>query len=296
MRYALRAPAVCCLALAFVLSALVPIAKAETPATQPASENGKILVLPFNAFNTSPNQQWLGRSIQQSLAADLTTVAPGRVAMIETSAPDTNAALDLGRKENGQYVIYGSFVTSGSDMRMTGEVLDVQAGRPIAGLKATGRSMDIFRLEDLLAMQARQRLGLGPAFAQNPMPGNAPAPEGDYGPLSVQQAPATDQYAQAYEQPPVVQNYYDTYYYGNPYAYDGLGYGYGWPFWGGVVITSPGFGRFHGHGGFRNHGGFSHGGFGHTGGFSHGGFGHVGGGFRGGIGGGFRGGMGGGHR
>ena len=50
---------------------------AQAQATRPAE--ARIVILPFTALNPTQNQGWLGRSIQQSILADLTVVAPGRL-------------------------------------------------------------------------------------------------------------------------------------------------------------------------------------------------------------------------
>ena len=72
--------------------------RAEGPTTAPAADHGKILVLPFASLNKTDSQAWLGRSIQQSLVADLTVVAPARATAGEAEASDTDAALDAGRR------------------------------------------------------------------------------------------------------------------------------------------------------------------------------------------------------
>jgi len=243
-----------------------------------SSDGGKILVLPFAAVNPSQYQQWLGRSIQQSLAADLTASSPGRIASADTEAADTAAALDAGRKAGAAYVVQGTFTTVGQSLRLTGQLLDVKSSQTVTGLKATGSVNDIFRMEDQIAMQVRH--GLNPSAGPAEAPVAEQPPQGNYGPLAVPQQPP-DQYVQTYVTPPSYGSPYDyDYYYGNPYAYGGPDYGFGWPGWYGGVIITRGFGFHRGFGGFRGgfHGGFR-GGFGHSFG-GHGGMGGHGGGHR----------------
>ena len=259
--------------LVLTLCGLMPAPAPAASSTQPALEQRKILILPFVAVNKNDSEPWLGRSVQQSLVADLTMVAPDRATSTDTEVTDTESALAAGRKADAGYVVAGAFTTVGRDLRLTGQVLDVQSGRAVGGLKATGSVDDIFQLEDGLARQIKARLALGPsqggstAAAQDTEPATM-------APLRVEQAPPADQYAQTYSTPPSA-NYSYNYYYSNPY-----GYGYDYPYyWGypgyGYLFVGTSFhsGHFHNgfHSGFHSHG-FS-GAF-HTHGFSGG---HMGG-------------------
>lgn len=239
----------------FSMGAAPAVAQAE-PANGPAD---KILVLPFNGLNPSEYQAWLGRSIQQSLLADLTAVAPGRVSAADIDARDVNAALDAGRKNGARYVVFGNFTTVDHDLRLTGQVLDVSTGKPVAPLKATGDVHDVFRLEDQVAAEIRQPLALGPGpMTQPPTPvANGPYPEPATGPA--QPAMPNDYYS-TYVNPPST-TYYNNYYYDNPYSSPGYDYGWGYPYgWYGLgfgFVSSPFFfHHFHDHDGdFRDRNG-----------------------------------------
>lgn len=255
------------------------MAQAQVPATRPAGHEGKILILPFTGINTSDNQGWLGRSIQQSLMADLTMSAPGRVVSLDQEAADTPAAIAAGRRADAALVVHGSFTTlntnAGQGLRIMGEVIDVNSERPVGAFKATGLASEVFRLEDMIGTQIRQRLASSGAITQ-PMiivPPSESQPQSNYANNAVQ---PPNEYYQAYGTPQVYEppstSY--NYYYSSP-AYPAYGWdvGIGWPWWGGAVII--------GGDGFHHHG-FGHGHFGSVG-FGHGGFGgHVGGGMHGG--------------
>ena len=261
---------------------------AAGPATQP-SEVGKILVLPFTPVNKTDSQPWLGRSVQQSLVADLTMIAPDHAFASEAEANDPDAAVAAGKKADARYVVFGTFTTVHSDVRLTGQVMDVATGKAVGGLKATGPVDDIFVLEDGLARQIKSRLGLTPSRGSSSGTAEATEPE-PMAPLRSEQAPPADQYAQTYAPPAPDYNTYNYYYTTSP----DYGYGYDYPYWGypvyGFAFTGSSFGRFH-HG-FHD-GGF-HGRFGgsHFGGGAHFGTHFGGGGFHGGVlvGGGFHGG------
>ena len=276
------------------LCGLIAAPAPAAPSTQPALEQGKILILPFVAVNKNDSQPWLGRSVQQSLVADLTMVAPDRATSNDTEATDTESALAAGRKADASYVVTGSFTTIGQDLRLTGQVLDVRNSRTLGGLKVTGSVNEIFQLEDGLARQIKARLALGrsqggsTAVAQDTEPATM-------APLRVEQAPPPDLYYQSYSTPAPSNYSYNYYYSSDPY-----GYGYDYPYyWGypgyGYLFIGGSFRSGHFHHGFHDgfHSGFHDHGF--SGGFhSHG----FGGGFRSGgfSGGGHFGGRGGGHR
>jgi len=231
------------------LSGLViaPPVRAEGPTTAPAADQGKILVLPFTALNKAESQAWLGRSIQQSLLADLTVVAPARATAADTEVNDAPAAIDVGRRAGAAYVVFGAFATVNQELRVTGQLLDVTAGKAVAGLKATGPATDVFRLEDHLAAQIRRALALGPPSLETPA-ASAPAVETQppYGPLSVETPMSPDEYYSNYANPPVQnQYYYNSYYYQNPYSYPAYDWGGWYPWWGfgGVVFFDEDFGR-----------------------------------------------------
>lgn len=286
-------------------------------ATQPAN-GATILVLPVEAPAGAADAN-IGRGIQQDIVADLTTMTHGTVIAPPTATPATDeaSALAQARQFSAQYVVWVQAQVSGNQLRVTGQVLDVNASRPLAALKATAPANDLFPLEDSLAAQAAKALpppiGIPqppptPQTAQAPQaqPGQAPSPyttespqAGSTGEPYVSVSPSDASLPPYYsytEPPPTYYNYNPYYYYSYPYAYSYPGW-WGSPYWGGVGLGFYYGGGYWHHGGFYGgyHGGFHggyHGGFGH--GFSGSGF-HGGpGGFHGG-GGGFHGG-GGGHR
>lgn len=244
-----------CVAILLGLAVATPL-RAEGPTTAPAADHGKILILPFSPLNKSDAQAWLGQSIQQSLLADLTVVAPARATAGETEAGDADAALDAGRRAGAAYVVFGSFASINQALRVTGQVLDVSAGKPVTGFKATGTAGEVFRLEDQLAAQIRRGLGLGPTTPTTPAtqaPGAETQPP--YGPLSVETPMSADEYYSNYANPPVQnQYYYNSYYYQNPYSYPGYDSAWEYPWWGfgGVLFFDNDFGRHGRH--FRDFG------------------------------------------
>jgi TolB-like protein len=217
--------------LLLVSGAITSSASAAEPVETPSANGGKILILPFAALNPSEYQAWLGRSIQQSIAADLTAAAPGRVIQDDHQPADEAAATDLGKTLGARYVVRGSFVIANGNVRMTGEVLDLAVGKSIAALKSTGTVNDVFVLEDSISRQIKHALPLGEKqiAADSEPKADVPAFES----LHVQPAPVTDAYTEAYGSPVNAsasqsQGQYD-YYYSNGGDFGGFYSGWGCP-------------------------------------------------------------------
>lgn len=299
MRHALPIVIAAIVAGLMMLSGPRVSAQATTPSTN------TVLVLPFSSASDA-SQAWIGKAVQQDLLTDLTqgttaqVIAPAGI----SPAADADEALKAGREKNASIVVYGQAQTTGKEVRLSGQMLDVATGKPIAALKATGPSDDLFHLEDALAGQvftalpanlltATARQGMqaaaqarAQAAQQQGQPNESTWPNGPYtepgvSPNSIYGNPQTEvQTVQppVYDQTVSPYDYYDTipdtgyypyypaYSYGYPY-WDGW-----WPGWGLGFYVSPGFG-FHHHDGdfdFHHHGDFDF----HHGGFGHEGFGH----------------------
>jgi TolB-like protein len=212
---------------------------------------GKILVLPFAPLNPADPRPWVGKSIQQSVAADLTAASPGQVISAEkVTATDADSAIREAKRAGAAFVLLGSFVTAGDDLRVTGQVLDAGTGKPVAAVKATGPAAELFTLEDELTAQIRRRVDLTAA-----RPTTRPAQAADESvppmePLRVARAGGPeDPYVQTYVDPLNGANSPDRrqldydYYFGQPGAspylvagFGGLGFGLG------VGCTSYGYG------------------------------------------------------
>jgi TolB-like protein len=208
----------------------------------PAEDAGgaaKILVLPFAPINPAEPEPWLGKSIQQSVVADLAVAVPGRVVSTDAAMADAAAGVEAAKRAGASYVVRGNFATVGHALRVTGQVLDANTGKPVAAIKATGPTAEVFTLEDELAAQIRRRLVLSPPRAAN-QAGAAAAGESvpPMEPLRVPQSrQSADPYVQAYITPldasssPDRRQLDDDYYFGqpggSPYLIGGYGIGLG---------------------------------------------------------------------
>src|SRR3954451_8836951 len=99
-----------------------------TPSTRAGDDHpDRLLVLPFGPVG--PTEAWRGRSVQQSLVADLTAAAPARVGAADAPASDAAAAVAVAKQAGVRYVVFGAVTAAGSDLRYTGQIVDTTTGQ-----------------------------------------------------------------------------------------------------------------------------------------------------------------------
>ena len=239
------------------------------PATEPAAAESAALVLPF-AAPAGGNYQWIGKAVQQDLLTDLAQGTKLRVLAPADAPPavDAEAARKTARDLGVSIVVFGQVQTAGTEMRLTGQVVDVPTGHPLANLKATGPADGLFHLEDALAGQAlaavpqalltpqalqaeRQAAGQQPPATAPPQ---QPPPQTGYAPPAASAGepyvPPTQTYT--YPAPAPAYTYYEPAGYAYPYPVPAYTYGYPawglWPFWGSFVFVGDfDFDRGHHH-------------------------------------------------
>jgi len=233
----------------------------------------KVLVLPFESIGPEP-KEWIARALTQNLMAELARVQS--VEPVAGTAPPTDqeAAVRVAQATGARFVVFGSYQAVESELRITGQVVDVETKQAVAGLKATGTLRDLFGLEDTIASQVKRALpqaqpqapaakgaemlehprpaeaGAGaPAAPAVPLPPPAIAPRG---PVEIGRAAdeLVDEMDRAIERIRYRNTWEDEYYdnrrYRRPY-YGDYGYGYsnyGYPiyYYPGNVFIPPGGG------------------------------------------------------
>jgi TolB-like protein len=184
----------------------------------PATQSGtSILILPFSSPPGNELYRWVGPAIQHVIAADvshgsrvLNVLAPASA----QPADDADAALSAGRTAGASFVVFGQTQLVEREVRLTGEVMDVSAGRSIGGLKATGKLDDLFHLEDAIGSQVIAAL---PASLREDQTAQAP---------TTTEQPSASQ-PQPYTSGPTV--YDNGGYYDSAYTYPSGGYAYSYP-------------------------------------------------------------------
>jgi TolB-like protein len=285
--------------LAVVLGTVsMTYAQATTmPAADASLNDGpvKVLVIPFAEIGQGAGHGWVGAALQENL----TNAVAGDPAVLAVqfdhpiSGSDIQQITTTARDRGATLVVFGAYQCSGTDLRVTGRIIDINFGRDVGTLKATGALADLFKIEDTLGTQVQAALPAPPANPpvvaantsdQTAQPSALPPYTGpSQAPVDQQTATAptydtSGAYAGSgyYSYPPTYAypySYgYPSYYYGGFPLVIGGGWGYRggyYPrgYWGGYryggPVFHPGFS-----GGFR--GGFSAGG-GFHGGFAGGG-------------------------
>jgi len=148
-------------------------------AEQAAPSQLKLLVLPFASVANADRDAWIGRAISEALTADLSIDHTLSVTTDKNRPVDAaNDALAAGKQAGAQSVVYGTFQNVGENVRVTGQILDVESGKPVAGITATGPIQELFSLQDSLVHQIEIRLGRPglPAPPPQPAPADSPLP------------------------------------------------------------------------------------------------------------------------
>lgn len=166
-----------------------PPAPSRAPAPQRAP---LLLVMPFQALGGARDYDWVGRGIREDLiveAMQVVAVRPARSApparpgaAAPATPPQTKprggavqgdqeggegedvaaiqlgAALRAGRQAGASLVAFGTFQVADGGLRVIGHLLDVESGRSLGTLKATGKIAELFRVQDQLSSQLLELL------------------------------------------------------------------------------------------------------------------------------------------
>jgi len=249
------------LALLVVVLGSSSLALAQATTMPAVQQPLKVLIVPFRQVGNTTSHEWVASAIQENLmtqaAGDTSVQAIGMSGPLNGGGPEAMAAA---KNAGAALVVFGTYEISDSQLRFNGQIQDVNYGRTLATLKATGAITDLFKIEDTLSSQ------LGSALPQPP----ADVPVVSYGsdqsavPYYTANQPVVTSPAPTYvypSQPTYVYNYPA---YSYPYYYDYPTFpvviygGYGWGGYG--HYYHPWGGGFVG-GGFRGGVGF-HGGVG----------------------------------
>ncbi len=125
----------------------------------PAAPASTIAVLDFSNITKSPEDDWLGTGIMETVTADLkgveglTVIACERVCEIErrlraSGAGESDLTGRLARELGARWVVTGGFQRLGDRVRITARAADVDTGVVLTTVKADGAMADLFDLQD----------------------------------------------------------------------------------------------------------------------------------------------------
>src|SRR5829696_5739243 len=106
----------------------------------------KVWIEPFRESNQAQQPDWITRALQQSLADELS--ANGAQVMPGQAKP-----------ADARYVVTTTLQRVNGELRVSGQVVDLE-GKTVGGFKATGTERDLFAIEDAVAQQVSQSMGL----------------------------------------------------------------------------------------------------------------------------------------
>jgi TolB-like protein len=163
------------LGLALLLGWSLPMHAQEQVANdRPDNGRERVLLLPFEQIDPDPQHAWVTQAMLRSLSAELAQERAVRPVILpaeqvrDLDLQDEQAVLQLARENDAHYAVLGSYQVVEPNVRFTGQLLDVESGEPIGGLKATGLVRDLFSLQDTLASQTRRQIP-GIESARRPM-------------------------------------------------------------------------------------------------------------------------------
>lgn len=166
------------------------------PATQPSVQGpsvkgasseshlveGRVLVLEFWPISVPQEQQWIGRSLQQSVMTELSKgqweaidTNPSRNYYLNGEGSAHDWAIGQAKLSSASVVVQGSFAINDKAIRFTGQVIDVRTGKPLGGIVSTGYIRQLFQVQDDFAAQVSKVLANQSAAATSNPPATPPA-------------------------------------------------------------------------------------------------------------------------
>ncbi|MBK9062222.1 MAG: protein kinase [Acidobacteria bacterium] len=131
----------------------------------PAPPANAVAVLVFTNITRSPEDDWLGTGIMETVTADLKAV-PGlsvigceRICEVEkrltghATRGETELAARLGREVGARWVVTGGFQRLGERVRITARASEVESGEVLTTVKVDGAMADLFELQDRIVAQ-----------------------------------------------------------------------------------------------------------------------------------------------
>jgi TolB-like protein/Tfp pilus assembly protein PilF len=135
-----------------------------------------VAVADFDNLSGNADDDWIGRGLAESVAADLGRVVGIKSVARETMLAESAAlradgkdvdALALGRRLGCRWVVAGGYQKMGDALRVTTRLVDVGTGEVVATEKRDGRLDDLFAIQDRLSAAVAETLNLNRASAES---------------------------------------------------------------------------------------------------------------------------------
>jgi TolB-like protein/class 3 adenylate cyclase/Flp pilus assembly protein TadD len=122
-----------------------------------------IVVLPFANLSNDPDQQYFGDGITEDLTTDLSRIPGSLVISRNTAFTYRNKPIDtkqIGRELGVRYVLEGSVRRSGSQVRVTAQLIDAETDAHLWAERFDGDTSDLFALQDEITSRLANALGV----------------------------------------------------------------------------------------------------------------------------------------
>lgn len=199
---------------------------ADGPATRPTA---KIAVLAFDVIGDA-GHEWIGRAMQEGLANAIQIGSEIQAVTVAGLGPfDVGSAATAGKNAGADLAVFGNIQVTGSEIRIVGQIVDVNSGKSVGNLRSDADVRDLFTVEDVLA----QRVG---RLVTSPAAVKAPPARASFelvGPTLTPQAPRyyDGNLGEILTPPQRFSDEYDQYYYYgsmSSWAYPFCGWGCNW--------------------------------------------------------------------
>ncbi|HWX24755.1 MAG TPA: protein kinase, partial [Vicinamibacteria bacterium] len=155
-----------------VCAQLTAIRRGDATLPMPEPRGGTVAVLGFQNITRSPEDDWLGTGVAETIATELkgveglTLLSRERIEeLLRTPgprpAPEEAMASFVGRQMGALYVVEGGYQRSGDAVRVTAQITDVSQGAVIKTVKIDGTMARIFDLQDQIVRELSSSLRPG---------------------------------------------------------------------------------------------------------------------------------------
>jgi adenylate cyclase len=156
---------------------LTTSASSATPSPPAAAPRLSIVVLPFTNLSNDPEQQYFADGITEDLTTDLSRIADSFVISRNTAFTYRNKPIDskqIGRELSVRYVLEGSVQRSGSQLRITAQLIDAETGGHLWAERFDRETSDLFGLQTEVTGRIAAALSLELVSAEATRPTDHP--------------------------------------------------------------------------------------------------------------------------
>jgi len=142
----------------------LPVPAAASAGADTAVDDDSLAVLDFSNLTGDTDAAWLSAGIAETVSADLAALGRFKVIdhwrVVEATRTPGRALQDVAATLRVRLMVVGSFQRNADRLRITARVVDVRSGEAVADAKVDGGLDDVFDLQDQVAAQFANELGI----------------------------------------------------------------------------------------------------------------------------------------